>query len=189
VAGVDPKPIGLGCDGALPKGDVDADGVIAGAVTDACGSVVGGLVLPRSDGVCGDVDGCAAAGASSFIAGSGGSSGMAGTAGRLSLAIAVTAGEPTVGGVGVAAAGAGEIGGGVVEGAVEGHAGAALSAASDAPFEPVSGGTPSGDWLAELAAARVGTGPSLIFMYKYTPTPSRMVIVKSGRIEPIDRPP
>ena len=114
---------------------------------------------------------------------------MAGTAGSPSFASVVAAGEPVVGGVEVVAAGAREAGGGVVEGAVDGHAGAPLSAASDAPFVPVNDGTPSGDWPTPFAPARVATGPSLIFMYKYTPTPSRIVIVTSGRIEPIDRPP
>jgi hypothetical protein len=99
------------------------------------------------------------------------------------------AGEPVVGGGEVVVAGAREAGGGVVEAADDGHAGALLSAASDAPFVPVNGGTPSGDWADPFAPARVAAGPSLIFMYRYTPTPSRIVIVTSGRIEPIDRPP
>ena len=114
---------------------------------------------------------------------------MAGTVGKLSFASVVGAGEPVVGGVEAVVAGAREAGGGVIEGAVDGHAGAPLSAASDAPFVPVNDGAPSGDWVDPFAAARVGTDPSLIFMYKYTPTPSRIVIVTSGRIEPIDRPP
>ena len=112
---------------------------------------------------------------------------MAGTAGRPSFASVVAAGEPVVGGVEVVAAGAMEAGGGVIEGAVDGHAGAPLSADSDEPFVPVNDGAPSGDWVDPFAPAC--TGPSLIFMYKYTPTPSRIVIVTSGRIEPIDRPP
>ena len=114
---------------------------------------------------------------------------MAGTLGRPSFASVVLAGEPVVGGGEVVAAGARETGGGVVEGAVGGHAGALLSAASDAPFVPVNDGAPSVDWIDPFAPACVGAGPSLIFMYKYTPTPSRIVIVTSGRIEPIDRPP
>jgi hypothetical protein len=89
----------------------------------------------------------------------------------------------------VIADGAVAIGGGV-DAADDGQAGAPLSAASDAPFVPVSGGTPSGVWLRLFAApGRAGAGPSLIFTYKYAPTTTRIVIVTSGRIEPIDRPP
>src|SRR6478735_503954 len=98
---------------------------------------------------------CVAGGVVSFIAGSGGNSGMAGTAGMPSFASDVAAGEPVFGGVDVVAAGAG----GVVAGAVDGHAGAPVSAASDVPFVPVNGGTPSGDWPTAFALARVGTGP------------------------------
>jgi hypothetical protein len=72
-----------------------------------------------------------------------------------------------VDGVAFAAPGAGVVGGGVVEAAVDGQAGGALfSAASDVPLVLVSGGTPSGDWLSAFAAAREGAGPSLIFTYK-----------------------
>jgi len=84
-------------------------------------------------------------GAASLIAGRGGNSGMAGTAGKLSFEAVVAAGEPTAGGFRVVAAGAAVLGGGDVEGAVDGHAGAPLSAASDVPLMPVNGGTPSGD--------------------------------------------
>jgi hypothetical protein len=114
---------------------------------------------------------------------------MAGTTGRLSFASAVAEGDPVVGAVDFAAAGAREPGDGIVGAVVDGHAGAPVSAASDVPLVPVNGGTPSGDWLAAFAAARVGAGPSLIFTYKYAPTTARIVIVTSGRIEPIDRPP
>jgi hypothetical protein len=127
---------------------------------------------------------CVAGGVGSFIAGSGGNSGMAGTAGMPSFASVVAAGEPVFGGD-VVAAGAG----GVVAGAADGHAGAPVSAASDVPFVPVNGGTPSGDCPVAFAPVRVGTGPSLILMYKMTPAIPRIVIVMSGRIEPIDRPP
>jgi hypothetical protein len=114
---------------------------------------------------------------------------MAGTAGRLSFAIVVAAGEPVAGGVEVVAAGASDAGDGVVGAAVNGHAGALLSAASDVPFVPVNCGAPSGVWPTAFVPARVGAGPSLIFTYKYAPTTTRIVIVTSGRIEPIDRPP
>jgi hypothetical protein len=135
-----------------------------------------------------EAGGCAPVGAGSFIAGRGGSSGMAGTAGILFFAVIVAAGELAFAEF-EAPAGAAEFCGGV-SGAVDGHAGAPLSAASDAPFVPVSGGTPSGVWRKLFAApGRVGTGPSLIFTYKYAPTTTRIVIVTSGRIEPIDRPP
>ncbi len=55
--------------------------------------------------------------------------------------------------------------GGAIGAGVDGHAGAPLSTASEAPFVPVRGGTPSGDWPKLFAApARGGTtGPSLIF--------------------------
>jgi hypothetical protein len=136
-----------------------------------------------------DVGGWDAEGAASLIEGRGGSSGMAGTAGKLSFEVIVAADGPAAGEFEVVAAGAGEIGGGDVEGAVDGHAGAPLSAASEVPLVLVNGGTPSGDWLTAFAPARVGAGPSLIFTYKYAPTTARIVIVTSGRIEPIDRPP
>jgi hypothetical protein len=109
---------------------------------------------------------------------------MGGTAGKLSFEFVVT----IVGGVVRAAAGAGVIGE-VVDAADGGQAGALLSAARDVPLVLVNGGIPSGDWPRALAPARVGDGPSLIFRYKYAPTTARIVIVTSGRIEPIDRPP
>jgi hypothetical protein len=90
-------------------------------------------------------DGCAPDGAGSFIAGSGGSSGMAGTTGRLSFASAVAEGDFVVGGADVAAAGAEDVGCGVVGAVVDGHAGALVSAANDVPLVPFNGGTPSGD--------------------------------------------
>jgi hypothetical protein len=128
--------------------------------------------------------GWVADGTASLIAGSGGNSGIAGTAGLLSFEFVVA-----VGGLVLVAIGAGEVGGGDVGVAVDGHGGAALSAASDVPLVAVTGGIPSSDWLDAFVPARVGTGPSLIFTYKYAPTTARIVIVTSGRIEPIDRPP
>src|SRR4051794_34381943 len=104
------------------------------------------------------------------MAGSGGNSGMAGTMGKPSFASVDWAGALMVGDVEVVTAGARETGGGVVGDFVDGHAGALLSAASDVPFVPANGGTPSGDWETPLEPARVGSGPSLILMYKYTPT-------------------
>jgi hypothetical protein len=92
-----------------------------------------------------EIDGSDVEGAASLIAGRGGNSGMAGTAGKLSCEAVVAASEPAAGGFKVVAAGAALVRGGVVEVAVDGHAGAPLSAASDVPLMPDNGGTPSGD--------------------------------------------
>jgi hypothetical protein len=109
---------------------------------------------------------------------------MGGTAGKPSFGVVVAESEPAAGEFKVIAAGGGDIG----AGEVDGQAGALLSAASDVPLVLVKGGTPSADWLKVLVPAR-GAGPSLIFTYKYAPTTASIVIVTSGRIEPIDRPP
>jgi hypothetical protein len=87
---------------------------------------------------------------------------MGGTAGKFSFEVVVA----VVGRVVLVVAGIGIVGGGVVEAAFDGQAGALLSAASDVPLVLVRGGTPSGDWLSAFAAAREGAGPSLIFTYK-----------------------
>src|SRR4051794_33353038 len=90
-------------------------------------------------------DGCVCVGAASFIIGRGGSSGMDGTAGMLFFAISEAAGALAVAEFEVPAEAAAV--GGEVAAEVDGQAGAPLSAASDAPFVPVNGGTPSGVWL------------------------------------------
>ena len=113
--------------------------------------------------------------------GSGGSSGIAGTAGMPSFGVLEVDAVVEAGGNGWFADGA-ALDGGAGVAAVDGHAGAVLSAASDVPFAFVAGD----DWF---AAPACGVGPSLIFTYRYAPTTTRIVIVTSGRIEPIDRPP
>jgi hypothetical protein len=129
----------------------------------------------------------------SAVFGNGGSSGMGGTAGRLSFTVSAGVVLAFVGAAGAefcVAAGAVAAGGAANGLAPVGQAGAALSAASVALFVVVKGGTPSGAELAPIVAvAPEGTGPLLIFTNKYVPTPSRITIVISGRIEPIDRPP
>lgn len=110
---------------------------------------------------------------------------MAGTAGVVPLVfVAADAGRSVLG-----AAGAEVVGGKVVDDGIDGQEGALLSAASDVPLVLVNGGTPAGGWLIAFFAACEGAGPSLIFTYKYAPTTARIVIVMSGRIEAIDRPP
>jgi hypothetical protein len=128
-----------------------------GAVTDALGSAGGCADLAASfasvaaaaepDVVAGKsfgnwIFGWAGDGAGSFIVGSGGSSGIAGTAGVLSFAVpdvdAVAEAAGSAGFIG-GVAGAAVLDGGVETVAVDGQAGALLSAASDAPFTFVSG--------------------------------------------------
>jgi hypothetical protein len=120
-----------------------------------------------------------------LVVGNSGSSGIGGIDGRFSFVVLAIAGA----GLGVVATGAGEVEGVVgvvgVEG-VGGHGGAVLSLVSDAPVVVVSGGTSTGSSLNLFAAPACGfTGPSLIFTYRYAPTTARIVIVTSGRIEPM----
>jgi hypothetical protein len=74
---------------------------------------------------------------------------------------------------------------------VAGQAGAALAPVAGALVVAFNGGTSSGRsfFHASLVPAVDLTGPSLIFTYKNTNATTRMVIVTSGRIELIDRPP
>jgi hypothetical protein len=73
---------------------------------------------------------------------------------------------------------------------VAGQAGAAPSFVVGATLAAAKGGTPSTGWFHVSLALGVGCGvPSLIFTYRNTPTTTRTVIVISGRIELIDRPP
>jgi hypothetical protein len=68
--------------------------------------------------------------------------------------------------------------------------GAAPSLVVGATLDAASGGTPSTGSLHASLPLGVGGGvPSLIFTYKTTPTTTRIVIVISGRMELIDRPP
>ena len=168
-----------GSAGAVVSGADEVAGLSFGA---AAGGVRARSLFAGAPG--GEADG--AAGAASLSEGRGGSSGMAGTPGMSPLSRGPSALADALvfsAGAVAAALAAG------VEGVVCGQAAGALSEASEVPFTPLIGGTPSGDWLATFAAACDGGGPSLIFTYKYAPTPARIVIVMSGRIEPMDRPP
>jgi hypothetical protein len=72
----------------------------------------------------------------------------------------------------------------------DGQAGGAPSVVVGATLDAASGGTPStGSFQVSLVLGAACGVPSLIFTYRTTPTTTKTVIVISGRMELIDRPP